>query len=89
MKPLALLQLDQEGSAYEMRGPSGPKLTPRERDCMQAIAQGLRIDAVANRLKIMPVTVELHLRNARGKLGAQTLPQAVALALRSGLIEHT
>lgn len=37
-------------------------------------------------LNIAPVTVELHLKNARIKLGAATIPEAVAIAIQLRLI---
>ncbi|OYY63344.1 LuxR family transcriptional regulator [Sphingomonas sp. 28-62-11] len=57
------------------------KLSSRERDCLSYLAQGLRIDAIADRLCLARVTIELHLRRARKKLHAATLPEAVARAL--------
>ncbi|MFT3998190.1 MAG: LuxR C-terminal-related transcriptional regulator [Asticcacaulis sp.] len=62
-------------------------LTARERDCLQYIAHGLRQDAVAHKLGLSRVTVEMHLRKAREKLKAQSLPQAVARGLQFGEIE--
>jgi len=37
-------------------------------------------------LELSPATVQTHVRNAKAKLGARTRAQAVALAIRSGLI---
>jgi DNA-binding CsgD family transcriptional regulator len=42
--------------------------------------------AVAYRLGISETTVEMHLRNARNRLGAKTRDQAVAIAIRKRLI---
>jgi DNA-binding CsgD family transcriptional regulator len=39
------------------------------------------VDAIGDQLAIARVTVELHLRTARQKLGAKTTPEAVARAL--------
>ncbi|MBW7849771.1 MAG: autoinducer binding domain-containing protein [Rhodospirillales bacterium] len=63
-----------------------PALSPRERDSLSYIARGLRIDQIADKLGIARVTVEMHLRNARKRLQARTLPQAVATAMRLGQI---
>lgn len=62
-------------------------LTPRERDVMGFLAQGLRQSQIADRLGLSLATVELHLANARHKLKAATLPQALARALRLRAIE--
>lgn len=56
-------------------------LSDRQRECLQGVARGLRAGQVADRLMIKEVTVNLHLRDARRKLGARTLPEAVAKAL--------
>ena len=63
------------------RHSSVPKLSLRERDCLQYLAAGQRIDSVAEKLGLSRVTIELHLRNARRKLKAATLPEAVAKAI--------
>lgn len=63
-----------------------PALSPRETECLQWLASGLRTKEVADRMGIRPVTVELHLRNARAKLGAQTREQAIAHALAGGYL---
>jgi DNA-binding CsgD family transcriptional regulator len=63
-----------------------PSLTPREIECLQWLARGLRQDALADKLSISKATVEMHVVNARKKLGAQTATQAVALALSRGVI---
>lgn len=61
-------------------------LSGRERDCLQYVAKGLRHDAIAHVLGLARITVEVHLRSARQKLGAQTLSEAVAKALLFGEI---
>lgn len=52
-------------------------LSPREADVMQLLAAGLRSQEIAHELGLALVTVELHLRNARVKLGARTRDQAL------------
>jgi DNA-binding CsgD family transcriptional regulator len=61
-------------------------LTARERDCVRYLAEGKRQDGIAQALGLARVTVEMHLRAARQKLGAQTLNEAVAKALVLGEI---
>lgn len=62
------------------------ELTEREIEVLQWTANGLRTAMIAAKMKLRPVTVEFHLRNARDKLNAKTRDQAVALALVRGLI---
>lgn len=63
-------------------------LTRREREVLAYIAGGHRVASVAERLGIAEVTVNLHLKNARNKLGANTLAQAVAKGMLSGWIPY-
>ncbi len=62
-------------------------LSNRERQCLREMALGKRVQAIAEAIGIAPVTVELHLRNARLKLRASTNPEAVAKAIGLGLID--
>ena len=55
------------------------KLTNRERQVMDLLAQGHRTKSIARELGLANVTVELHLTNARTKLGATTRYQALML----------
>ncbi len=59
-------------------------LTTRERDCLRYAADGLLQEAIAHQLNLARVTVETHLRNAKRKLRAKTLSQAVARAMAFG-----
>jgi len=65
---------------------AGPKLTPRERDCLGLVAAGQGDWEISLTLGVAETTVVTHLQNARRKLGARTRAQAVALALMAGLI---
>ena len=57
----------------------GASLSARERQCLDLISDGHRTKSAARALGLAEVTVELHLRNAREKLGAQTRDQAVRI----------
>ncbi len=61
-------------------------LSVRERDVLTYLACGLNNDQIAFRLGISEVTVRMHTRGARKKMGASTREQALALALARGLI---
>jgi two-component system, cell cycle sensor histidine kinase and response regulator CckA len=63
-----------------------PALTPREQEVLVHLADGKTNDKVAHELGISPETVQSHVRNAMGKLGADTRTEAVATALRQSLI---
>jgi DNA-binding NarL/FixJ family response regulator len=64
----------------------GLRLTPRERDTLRLLADGLSNEEIGRELFISAETVRTHLRKAMEKLGAETRTQAVATALRQSLI---
>lgn len=64
----------------------GKTLTQRELDVLGLLAQGLQHEEIGRRLGISSETVRTHLRKACDRLGAATRTQAVATALRLGLI---
>jgi DNA-binding NarL/FixJ family response regulator len=65
----------------------GGKLTQRELDVLGLLAEGLQHEEIGRRLGISSETVRTHLRKASDRLGASTRTQAVATALRLGLIK--
>jgi len=72
--------------ALPRAGARGRKLTPRELDVLGLLAEGLQHEEIGRRLGISSETVRTHLRKASTRLGASTRTQAVATALRRGLI---
>ena len=64
-----------------------PVLTPREREVLNFIAQGLSIPAIAAELYLAPSTVKTHVQRLYEKLGVGDRAAAVAAAMRRGLIE--
>lgn len=85
---IALAHVLHTGLSGELlrRRKGATALSDRQRECLQGIAGGQRVGQVADRLNIREVTVNLHLRAARQKLAARTLPEAVAKALLYGMI---
>ena len=61
-------------------------LTQRERQCLAWISDGKTMQDIAEILDVTPRGVKFHLDNARRNLAALTLPHAVALAFRQGLL---
>jgi DNA-binding NarL/FixJ family response regulator len=57
-------------------------LSPRERQILELLAEGLRVKDIAERLSLSPATVHTHVRNAIAKLEVDTRTEAVALAVR-------
>jgi DNA-binding NarL/FixJ family response regulator len=62
------------------------ELTARECEVLQATAEGLNPNEIAQRLYLSPHTVKNHLRHAMSKLDAHTKLEAVVKALRARLI---
>lgn len=62
-------------------------LTERERECLRYAAAGYRADRIGEKLTLATLTVHVHLRSARKKLGAMTNVEAVAKAVRSGIVQ--
>lgn len=63
------------------------ELSPREREILDFLAQGLTGAQAAKELFISPETVRTHVRNAMKKLEARTRVHAIALALRQKEID--
>lgn len=64
-------------------------LTPTEHDILTDRANGLLSKEVADKRGLHIRTVESHLCNARRKLKSKTTVQAVARALRDGVIKYS
>lgn len=61
-------------------------LTPRERDVLHGLIRGLRRDQLGHDLNLAMPTIDLHSANLRRKLGARTTAEAVAIAVKYGLV---
>ncbi len=62
-------------------------LSKRESEILQKVAYGATTKEVAHDLGISPHTVKTHLERIFDKLGANDRAQAVAIALRMGLVD--
>jgi DNA-binding NarL/FixJ family response regulator len=62
------------------------KLTPREQEVLQALAEGLSDKEIAERLYIGIGTVRTHITSILAKLGVQSRLQALVFAVRHGLV---
>jgi DNA-binding NarL/FixJ family response regulator len=59
----------------------------RRREVLQLIADGYRREEIAATMFITLETVKTHLREVRWDLRTKTTAQAVAVALRNGIIQ--
>ena len=62
-------------------------LTLRQREILQMLADGMQTEAVARELGLSTETVRTHTKRILAKLHADTRTQAVAIAIRNGLIQ--
>ena len=62
------------------------QITPREREILAMLAQGLSNVAIGKRLYISDTTVKFHVTNLMHKLGARRRAEAVYAASKLGLI---
>jgi DNA-binding NarL/FixJ family response regulator len=67
-----------------------PQLSPREREIMHLMAEGLTAEAIGTKITVSVETVRTHVRNVIRKLQARNRVHAIAIALERGEIalEH-
>src|SRR5271165_7072590 len=74
-------------AAYLAEHYSDESLTPREISVLQHVAGGNRNRDIAERLFISEETVKVHIKHIMEKLGASDRTQAIAIAVRRGIIQ--
>jgi DNA-binding NarL/FixJ family response regulator len=70
-------------------GPSADPLaalTPRQREILKLIAEGVHTKEIAHRLMLSPKTVEAHRAQLSERLGFRDVAGLVRLAIRTGLV---
>ena len=63
-----------------------PRLSDRERQVLELLAEGLGVTAIAERLYLSESTTKSHIGRIYEKLGAANRAQALVTAMRTGLI---
>ena len=68
--------------------PPGPgsSLTPREREVLQLLAEGMAAKEIAAHLNVSVKTVETHRRNMMEKLNMHSIAELTKYAVREGLV---
>lgn len=79
---LAVQQREQDRDAELALG----RLTPREREVLQALAEGLNDREIGQQLHVSTETVRTHMVNILGKLGVESRLQALVYAVRHGAV---
>jgi two-component system, NarL family, response regulator YdfI len=67
-------------------GQAGDLLTPREKEVLQLLAQGLPNKQIAQRIGISENTIKYHISSIYSKLGASNRTEAVRLGSHRGII---
>ena len=67
--------------------PQGPQVSPREREVLGLLADGLAVAQIARTLYISESTAKTHISKLYEKLGAGNRAQAIMAAMRMGLIK--
>jgi DNA-binding NarL/FixJ family response regulator len=98
MPPSELVQVIRQVHAGKKRVPpeiaaqlaehmSDESLTPREIEVLEQVAGGNRNKDIGERLFISEETVKVHVKHIMDKLGARDRTQAIAIAVRRGIIQ--
>ena len=81
----------QTGLAEQIRlreeSEARPRLSDREQEVLQLIAQGLSAPEIGERIHLSTATVKTHLQHLYEKLGVSERAAAVAEGMRRGLVE--
>jgi len=86
VSPRAFTASDLGDAMRRRLTPSGPQLTPREREVLALLAEGLGVAQISKQLYITESTTKTHISKLYEKLGAGNRAQALMTALRLGLI---
>lgn len=62
------------------------KLTRREREVLEGVADGLSNRMIGERLHISPRTVEIHRANMLNKMGASHTSEAIRIAIEASIV---
>jgi RNA polymerase sigma factor (sigma-70 family) len=79
--------LTRSAELQRANGSSASGLTPREREVLSMLSDGLTQTEIANQLVISPKTVATHIQRILGKLEVHSRAEAVSRAYRLGLVE--
>ncbi len=79
--------LGRGGAPVRASGGAAGKLTARQREIVQLIAEGFSTKEMAARLAVSVKTVETHRANVMRALGVDSVSEVVRYAIRTGIVE--
>ena len=86
--PRAFTASDLAEAMKRRMSPTGPQLSPREREVLGLLADGLGVAQISRQLYISESTTKTHISKLYEKLGAGNRAQALMTALRLGLLKR-
>ncbi|MDP3894123.1 response regulator transcription factor [Nocardioides sp.] len=87
MSPRTFLSAGLAGAMVRRATTSGPKLSARELEVLELLADGLGTGPIAKRLHMSESTAKTHLAKIYQKLDASNRAQALVRAMRLGLLD--
>lgn len=80
--------VDREIMSLLAEAPDGRNLTPREREVLTLIADGLTSSQIGDRLCISPKTIEKHRASLFEKFDTKSVGALLSAAFKEGLLDH-
>ena len=87
--PQSFTSADLADAMKRRMSPQGPQLSPREREVLQLLADGLGVAQISRQLFISDSTTKTHISHLYDKLGAGNRAQALMAALKQGLLTQS
>ena len=84
--PQSFTSADLADAMKRRMSPQGPQLSPREREVLVLLADGLGVAQISRKLFISASTTKTHISKLYEKLGAANRAQALMTALKLGLL---
>ncbi len=84
--PRSFTSADLAEALKRRTSPQGPQLSPREREVLTLLADGLGVAQISRQLYISESTTKTHISKLYDKLGAGNRAQALMTALKLGLL---
>lgn len=84
--PRSFSSADLAEALKRRTSPQGPQLSPREREVLALLADGLGVAQISRQLYISESTTKTHISKLYDKLGAGNRAQALMTALKLGLL---
>lgn len=86
LRPSRSVPAGKAGGSGEYAENPGSRLTVREHEVLQLLAEGLPRMVIGKRLRISLTTVRNHIQHIQGKLGVHSQTEAVAYAYRHNFV---